>query len=383
MTQNTFGDETSTISEGGFRTLFNNLPIPCFGYDTEGKILIWNRSFVDLYRFKVTDILNYSITKHVVNPEDRHKHRATVKSVFAGKSFFGLEWQTKRTDGQPLILQVDTFPLKEVDGHVTMGIATCIDITEQRRNEKALLGAAQQWRDTFDAMADSVSIIDTEGRIRRTNLVTARMTGRSLPELLQSSCNELFHEGTHPPENCPFQRMLKSHRSEHQEFHLPVKNRWISETISPILDKKKTVSGAVLVISDISERKNAERALTLEWDRVQQYLDIAEVILVALDRTGKVILINRKGCKILGYEEQELLGRDWFASCVPSHCQDFTRSIFRKIGEGGISSYESYHRHTQFRGGYHRSGETQGPVFTVGKNVCPGTPDLRCRPRTQ
>lgn len=43
-------------------------------------------------------------------------------------------------------------------------------------------------------------------------------------------------------------------------------------------------------------------------DRAQQYLDVADVILVALDREGRITLVNRKGCELLGRPEAGLLG---------------------------------------------------------------------------
>jgi PAS domain-containing protein len=40
--------------------------------------------------------------------------------------------------------------------------------------------------------------------------------------------------------------------------------------------------------------------------REQEFLDIAGVMLMALDKDGRVTLMNKKGCAVLGYEEGEL-----------------------------------------------------------------------------
>ena len=73
---------------------------------------------------------------------------------------------------------------------------------------------------------------------------------------------------------------------------------------------------------EISERKQAEAALRHERDRAQRYLDTAEVILLALDLDGRITLINRKGCDLLGWTEPELLGRDWIDTCLPDRMRD-------------------------------------------------------------
>jgi PAS domain S-box-containing protein len=338
MNPKTFEEEGITNAEEGFRTLFNHLPIACFGYDKDGKIIIWNRAYVDLYGFSVKEILDHTIMKNVRSSKDRLRRRETLKGVFAGKRFCGLQWRDKRANGTACFLSVDTFPLKDTDGRVIMGISTCVDITEQTRSEKALIQAAQQWRDTFDAMVDSVSILDTDHTIRRTNMATARMLGRPPKELLGTPCYELFHESQEPPENCPLRRMLESRRPEHQEFFKRNQDRWFSEGVNPIIDSHNTVSGAVHVLRDITQRKEAEKAITRERDKAQQYLDIAEVILVALDRNGEITLINRKGCHIFDYDEGELMGKNWFDVCIPAHRRDRDRTIFQKLMAGQLDS---------------------------------------------
>ena len=68
---------------------------------------------------------------------------------------------------------------------------------------------------------------------------------------------------------------------------------------------------------DITERKRAELALRGERDRAQRYLDTADVILLKLDLEGRIVLVNRYGCSLLGWTADELLGRDWIETCLP------------------------------------------------------------------
>jgi hypothetical protein len=43
-----------------------------------------------------------------------------------------------------------------------------------------------------------------------------------------------------------------------------------------------------------------QSALRDERDRAQRYLDTAAVLMLGLDREGRITLINRKGCELLG-----------------------------------------------------------------------------------
>ncbi|TAN64442.1 PAS domain-containing sensor histidine kinase [bacterium] len=68
----------------------------------------------------------------------------------------------------------------------------------------------------------------------------------------------------------------------------------------------------------ITERKKVEEALIKERDKAQRFLDTAEVFMVVLDLSGRVSLINKKGCAVLGYGENFIIGKNWFDSFTPS-----------------------------------------------------------------
>ena len=90
------------------------------------------------------------------------------------------------------------------------------------------------------------------------------------------------------------------------------------------------------------KRNQFEEALRLERDKAQQYLDIAEVILIALNKKGEITLINRKGNQILGYKEGELLGKNWFTTCVPSRLRKKIKGGFLKLMAGKVTLTEFY-----------------------------------------
>ena len=87
---------------------------------------------------------------------------------------------------------------------------------------------------------------------------------------------------------------------------------------------------------DITNQVSAMELLVREKKTAQLYLDIAGVMFVALDCEGRIRQINRKGCEILGYEERELLGKDWFRLCVSQALSDELRDAFGKVISGEI-----------------------------------------------
>ncbi|MDT8990258.1 EAL domain-containing protein [Curvibacter sp. APW13] len=80
------------------------------------------------------------------------------------------------------------------------------------------------------------------------------------------------------------------------------------------------------------EQQVAERTAELEneRDRAKGYLDVAGIMLLALDAQGRISMVNRKGAELLGYPAAQLLGMDWFLHFIASEQREQRRSQFQQ-----------------------------------------------------
>ena len=115
---------------------------------------------------------------------------------------------------------------------------------------------------------------------------------------------------------------------------LPVNCRSLYQAVRRESCTERRVEGGV-------GRRQADRPLCEKLERAQRYLDTADVILLALDRHGRITFINRKGRELLGRTEQELLGCDWIETCLPLHVQDVLRRTFANLISGDLSIVEN------------------------------------------
>ncbi|MBI4740826.1 MAG: PAS domain S-box protein [Betaproteobacteria bacterium] len=77
--------------------------------------------------------------------------------------------------------------------------------------------------------------------------------------------------------------------------------------------------------------------------RSQDYLDTMQTLMVALDAGGRITLINRAGCALLGAGAAELLGRNWFETCLPQpEGMEAVFPVFRRIMAGDIDAVEHF-----------------------------------------
>jgi diguanylate cyclase (GGDEF)-like protein/PAS domain S-box-containing protein len=86
--------------------------------------------------------------------------------------------------------------------------------------------------------------------------------------------------------------------------------------------------------SVMAQQKRMEQVLKKESDLKQLYLDTAEVMILVLDRDGNVILMNRRGCELTGFTEQEIVGRNWFEISIPEEEREEVYAVYRHIVAG-------------------------------------------------
>ncbi|MBN1577277.1 MAG: PAS domain S-box protein [Chitinispirillaceae bacterium] len=128
-----------------------------------------------------------------------------------------------------------------------------------------------------------------------------------------------------------------------QEFEHGIGDgKWVKARVVPILQDDK-VHRVLILSTDITERKKAMEELIWARHRSQRYLDTVEAIIVVLDAQGQITLINRKGCRLLGYEEAELIGELWFETCLPAPLgMETVYPVFQKLISGEMASLEYF-----------------------------------------
>ncbi len=98
-------------------------------------------------------------------------------------------------------------------------------------------------------------------------------------------------------------------------------------------------------LRDAGEREKHREmgyALQKEKDRAGLYLEIAGVMIVVINQNGIVTLINRKGCEILGYARDKIIGKNWFDIFIPQGIKEKLKESFFQILAGDIKPIEYF-----------------------------------------
>ena len=214
-----------------------------------------------------------------------------------------------------------------------------------------LLRENEKWLSiTLKSIGDAVIATDIKGHVTFINPVAEALTGWKQKEAIGRSINDIFNiineEIGIPAEN-PIERVLREGIVVGLANHTVLISKDgsripIDDSGAPIIDDKSNVLGVVLVFHDITERRQAEQALRKEKETAQRYFDVAKVFLIAIDSNHKIININKKGCAVTGYSENEILGKNWFDLCIPERLRDDVKAVFSQLIKGEIEPVEYY-----------------------------------------
>ena len=110
---------------------------------------------------------------------------------------------------------------------------------------------------------------------------------------------------------------------------------WVGGLVGIVLSRQR-------IRRSEQDRMQAVEDLRKEKDMVQKYLDIAAVILVVIDAKQNITLMNKRGCEILGYDEEEIIGKNWFDNFVPDNEREQVREGFVQFISGEIEPMEYF-----------------------------------------
>ena len=186
--------------------------------------------------------------------------------------------------------------------------------TEHQRAEEVLTNALGEWWVTFDSAKDLIMMLDAGFKISRANLATTRFLDKPIKEIVGKTCYRLFHGTDRPPEGCPLEKMRKTKKHEEKEFYLSEKDIWILVSIDPILDKKGNVRGAVHIIRDVTESKQAEEKILTTNERLNHLLSSSSGVIYTAKCSGDyaATYISDSVTRMVGFKPQEFFGESSF-----------------------------------------------------------------------
>ncbi|UCF71084.1 MAG: PAS domain S-box protein [candidate division WOR-3 bacterium] len=199
--------------------------------------------------------------------------------------------------------------------------------------------------DLLDDVSDAIISTDLQFRIISWNKAAERMYGWKAQEVIGKTISDITHiKYPHDKIADVVERFFEEGfwNGEVMQRHKDGRPIDVLASVSIINDGNGKPVGAVAVNRDITARKRAAMELQNQHAKLQKYLDISGVVIVVVNSAGKVELINKKGCRVLGLKEDEIVGRDWVDDFIPARFRNEQRTIFGQMMAGEYQKHRNY-----------------------------------------
>jgi two-component system, sensor histidine kinase and response regulator len=287
------------------------------GKTLDGIITSWNKGAQERYGYSAAEVVGRPIS--ILIPSERaYEMPQFLAKVGRGEAVIDCETERITKDGRRVTVLLTISPIKDISGKIVGASTIAQDITERKRVHEVLMESEEKIRGIFDAIGDSVTVVDKNGKIIELNESAVRMFGIKSKEeaigmdglafvaaddspMVTRQMGEVLSVGKAAPLT-----QFKYKRLDGTTFY--------GETSSVILHGAQgNVVGLIGVIRDVTERRHLEEALREGEEKLRLIFEAIADGIIVIDLKGNVVDVNEATVRIGGYENRsQLIGTDAF-----------------------------------------------------------------------
>lgn len=327
-------------SEDNYLSVIESSP-DGIGIHCDGKIVFVNRQLVKMLGAERPEEIMAKTVIELVHPDSRADVANRIKIMAeSGRPVRMIEEKFVRLDGTAIDVEAGASPISYQGRPAVMVVVH--DISERKRNEKTLIDARAQINMILSSMQDIVFMFDSEGILRFCHspagsalyLPAQEFIGKNYAQIMPRHVSEALENA-----------LKENKNGKTSEIEYPLEIRGVHyiflAKLSPILSSG-SYHGSVAVVRDITELRKHDEQLRTERKKLSQYINICNVIFVVINRDEKVSLVNRAGCEMLGSNEEDIVGKNWFDNFIPEAERSTVKITFNKLMKGQIDPVEEF-----------------------------------------
>ena len=199
--------------------------------------------------------------------------------------------------------------------------------------ERVLKQREEEKQTILDSLVEHVIFHDMEMKVQWANQAACDSVGVTREELVGRHCYEVWAKRSEACEDCPVKLARQTGQPQAIEKNTPDGRSWHLQG-SPVLDSNGHLLGMVELALDITQRKRTEEELRASESRYRHLVEAMNEGLGFADRNYNFTFVNQKFCEMLGYSQDELIGRE-FIQFVHGECREMMKDQMarRKRGE--------------------------------------------------
>jgi PAS domain S-box-containing protein len=265
--------------------------------DLDGIIRTWNSGAERLFGYSAGEILGKPVT--ILFPPGREDEEPGILArIRRGERIHHYETVRRRKDGSLLDISLTVSPVRDGAGRIVGASKIARDITDRKETERRLRDSEQRLTELLAAIPAAIYTTDAQGKITYFNEAAVEFSGRTPVLGSDEWCVtwKLFMpDGTPlPHDQCPMAVALREGRAVRGAEAVAERPDGTRVPFipfpTPLLDASGKVTGAINMLVDISERRQAETQQRLLLDelnhRTKNNMQMLQSLLFSAARTA-------------------------------------------------------------------------------------------------
>jgi PAS domain S-box-containing protein len=307
-----------------------NTPLAVIEWDKDFKVSRWSPSAERLFGWTADEILGKRVNDwQFVYEEDVEVVYEVGYRQREGKERHGVSHNRNyRKDGSVLDCDWHNSVLYDESGELVSVLSLVLDVTARKQVEHALRISEEQYRLLFESNPHPMWVYDLETlQLLAVNDAAVDHYGYSREEFLSMSLKEIRPPG----EVDKLSDYVRSSCSD-----LDRAGVWTHrKKDGTIIDVEITAHrlefagrpAELVLANDITERQRAEAALRLSEDRYRDLVENSHELMCTHDLDGRIISVNPWAAKVLGYDQNILIGMNVRDGLLPEYRDQFDEYI--------------------------------------------------------
>ena len=261
-------------SEGRLKLFIEHAPAAIAMFDRAMRYLAVSRRFMTDYGI-TSDPIGRS--HYEIFPELPERWKEVHRRGLAGEVLQAEADPFERLDGSIQYVKWEVRPWYTENDQIGGLLIAAEEVTAQVKAAETLRESEERFRNIFEHAATGIAIADVDGRFVQCNRSYCAMLGYTEEELHQR--NKVFADLVHPDDRtanmAQIQRLLKGDLSffeiENRDVHKQGEPVWVHKFVSLLRDQAGKPKYLVALVTNVTERRKAERALHDAQARLQRW----------------------------------------------------------------------------------------------------------------
>jgi PAS domain S-box-containing protein len=295
------------------RLVLDTSPTLIFVKDGAGNFKLVNQECATLFGMSPDEVVDKNTRDLHRNPNEVQQYNTIDRLAIESGHEVRVQESFTLPDGSVEWFNTIKKPLITKNGEVhVLGIST--NITEQYNANKRLEESEELHRLLSENSRDLVCLHDPKGIYLYVSNALEEMLGYSPDELVGSSAYDLLHPDDvqivkDAVEVTALERRQNTnvqHRKRHRDGYYI----WVETSIKLITDRDGNVVKLQSSSRDITERRLAEDALKKSEKKYRDLIKYSQAYMCTHDMQGVILSVNPYLVEMLGYSEDEIVGRE-------------------------------------------------------------------------